>query len=322
MPKADNITFTAPGTVELLSADLDPTLAPGWLEVEAECSLVSPGTERSILYPPTAAGRVWQELGTFPYKPGYSHIGRVVRATGEAEDLCGRRVSTHSPHQSVIYCAADQARLVPETVAPEEASLCTLAEVALNAVRRAGCPLGARCAVLGLGLVGQLAALFLGVGGAEEVVVFDPVAERRMLAPQAPPFSVADSEDAIPRARFDIVIEASGNPEAMTLGASLARTEGTIAVLSSPRAPVLFDFHDDCNRRSLNIVGCHYFSHPPEGARWTAHQNGDYFLSLLAQQRIAVRGLISEIVRPERAADKYTRLAGAAAAPGFLIDWR
>lgn len=321
MPKADHITFTAPGTVELLTSDL-PTLSPGWLEVEAECSLVSPGTERSILFPVPDAGEVWQELRTYPYKPGYSHVGRVVQASPESEHLRGRRVSTHSPHQSVIHCATEQARLVPETVAPEEASLCTLAEVALNGVRRAGCPLGARCAVLGLGLVGQLAALFLGIGGAEEVVVFDPIAERRMLIPQAPPFIIAEYPEAIPRARFDIVIEASGNPDAMTLGASLARNEGSIAVVSSPRSPALFDFHDDCNRRSLKIVGSHYFSHPPEGVRWNAHENGDYFLSLLAQQRITVRGLISEIVRPERATDKYASLEGTTAGPGFLIDWR
>jgi threonine dehydrogenase-like Zn-dependent dehydrogenase len=211
---------------------------------------------------------------------------------------------------------------VPETVSPEDASLCTLAEVALNGVRRAGCPLGARCAVLGLGLVGQLAARFLGIGGAEEVVVFDPIAERRMLVPPAPPFIIEEYPEEIPRARFDIVIEASGSPEAMTLGASLARSEGTISVVSSPRSPVLFDFHDDCNRRSLNIVGSHYFSHPPEGARRNAHDNGDYFLSLLAQQRITVRGLVSEIVRPERVVEKYASLEGTTARPGFLIDWR
>jgi hypothetical protein len=79
MQKADYFTFTAPGIVELLSADLNPTLPPGWLEVEAECSLVSPGTERSIL--------------SYPCKPAYSHVGGVVRAVPEAEQMFGLSLS-------------------------------------------------------------------------------------------------------------------------------------------------------------------------------------------------------------------------------------
>lgn len=315
---SEQIIFDGPGAIALRAQWVEPPSSDEVI-IETECSLISTGTEVSVLLRNHEAGSAWAGMQQFPFQPGYSNVGTVVAAGDAAADWIGARVSSHAAHASVVRWPAAEVRRVPATVSSRTASLCTLAEVALNAVRRSPAGLGSHCAVLGMGLVGQLTSRLLAVAGASVVWCEDPDPRRLALVPRGVPFR-ATAEP--PANSCDVAFETSGNPAAMSEASRLTREGGTIAVVSSPSAPSNFDFHDSCNRKSLSIVGSHYFSHPPAGQRWNAKENGEYFLELVERDADLWAGLITEEISPENAPGRYATLLSQPPEAGTIIRWR
>lgn len=314
---ASEIVFDGPGQVAVRDQEAEPP-GDGDVVVETECSLISAGTETSVLHRSHGDGSAWGGMQVFPFKPGYSNVGVVVDAGASARDWIGTRVSTHARHASYPRWAAGDVRRVPDGVPSATATLCTLAEVALNAIRRSPAGIGSRCAVLGLGLVGQIAARFLAVGGASVVHAYDPDPRRTALVPERAAFRV-DGEP--PAEEFDVVVEASGHPSAMEQAGRLTRVGGTIALVSSPSGPTTFDFHDACNRKSVTIVGSHYFSHPPAGRRWDARENGECFLELVARDPQLWAGLVTEEIPAADAPARYATMLTDPPVAGVVLRW-
>src|SRR5437762_3723835 len=87
----------------------------GEVLIETEMTLISPGTERAFfLGLPNASRR-------FPYYPGYSNIGRVVRPGEGVQDLAtGELVASAGNHASHVVTRANQCYRLPEELAPEQ----------------------------------------------------------------------------------------------------------------------------------------------------------------------------------------------------------
>jgi predicted dehydrogenase/threonine dehydrogenase-like Zn-dependent dehydrogenase len=117
---------------------------------------------------------------------GYSAAGEVVAVgpavkgfrVGQRVACAGAGVANHAQYNVVPELLA---AAVPEGVSAEDAAYATLGAIALHAVRNAGVQLGERVAVIGLGLLGQLAVQILRAAGCQ-VVGLDPVPDRRELA--------------------------------------------------------------------------------------------------------------------------------------------
>jgi 2-desacetyl-2-hydroxyethyl bacteriochlorophyllide A dehydrogenase len=328
------IVFTAPGRVELQEAP-PPVPAPGEVLIRTRRSLISTGTELTLLAGGGRPGSVWAELASFPLPVGYSNAGEVVGlGEGVAGTWLGRRVETHCRHASLVTCAVDRLRPIPEGVSDEEATFSSLAEVAMNGLRRVALAWGESVGVFGLGLLGQLVVRLAAAAGAGPVFGIERAAARRRLMPPGPLLHVLDPEaedlaEAVRRHHqgraLDVVVETTGDPEAIPRQLPLLRDQGRFLVLSSPRGATLFDFHDLCNRRSLTIVGAHGFSHPPAetpNTPWTGRRHGELFLRWLAAGRLDVGGLISHRFAARRAPDAYALLAARReAAMGVILAW-
>jgi threonine dehydrogenase-like Zn-dependent dehydrogenase len=221
----------------------------------------------------------------------------------------------------VVRWPADELRRIPGSAPSRAASLSTLAEVVLNAIRRSPVGIGSRCAVLGLGLIGQITCRMLAVAGASVAWCRDPDPRRSALVPSGVPFRVVDDSEQPPDS-CDVTFEASGHPAAMSAAGRLTRDGGTISVVSSPTGPTTFDFHDACNQKSLTIVGSHYFSHPPAGQRWDARQNGECYLVLVERDPDLWTALISEEISASDAPARYSTLQSQPPVAGILIRWR
>lgn len=333
--KNAQVVFTAPGEVEIESR---PVRAPGRGEVliETLCSLISTGTETTLLGGATDLGTTWSCLATFPRDVGYSNAGRVVECgTGVDTSWRDRLVSSHGPHAAWVTVAADELRPVPDGVDAESAAFTTLAEVALNGVRRGGLTWGERALVCGLGLVGQLTARAAAFAGARPVIGTDRVPARMARLPRSPSFVAihADGGDLAARVRdalggdlTDVAFEASGHPDAMRTLPRLVRDQGRIVVVSSPSAETRFDFHDACNRTSLSIIGAHYFSHPPQAtadAPWSAKRHAAIFLAALAHGDVEVASLVTHRIPFAHATDAYRTLRDDREGTlAVILDWR
>jgi threonine dehydrogenase-like Zn-dependent dehydrogenase len=337
-PTSLTVVFPAAGQVALAERPL-PALRPGEVLLRSRVTLVSPGTELTILDGNPSGGALgneWRKLRRFPYVAGYSNVGEVVAVGPDtSEQWLGRRVDSHSPHASYAICAAAELRPVPDGVSDEAAAFTTLAEVVMNGLRRAALSWGESVAVVGLGVLGQLAVRLARLAGARPVFGIDLAPERLARLPADPAVvplagAVARQVEAV-RGRHrpagvDLVVEATGSPQALPDQALLLRPQGRLLVLSSPSGPSSFDFHDLCNRTSLTLIGAHYFSHPPDATPntpWTAGRHGDLFLEWLAAGELRVDDLVTDRFAGERAEAAYALLRERRRDTlGLLLDWR
>jgi len=94
----------------------------------------------------------------------------------------------------------------------------------------------------------------------------------------------------------DVAFEVSGDPQAIPGEFQSLRRQGRLVMLSSPRGPTPFDFHDLCNSPSFTIIGAHNSSHPPQETLdnpWTNKRHAELFFDLVADGEVQLEPLIS-----------------------------
>lgn len=293
--------WMAPFSAALLEESL-PTPGADEVLVRTLVSGVSRGTEALV-----AAGRVpeseWQRMrcpfqaGSFPFpvKYGYCAVG-VVEAGPAA--LLGRTVFCLHPHQEAFVVPAAAVVPVPESVPAHRAVLAANLETALNALWDAPALPGMRILVLGAGVVGACAARLCAQLPGTEVVLCDREPEAAALA-RALGCAFAQAPN-LPR-EVDLVIEATGNPQALSLALEAAGEEATILVLSwygaqAAAVPLGAAFH----ARRLKLVSSQVGAVAPSmRPRWPHRRRLAKALALLADP--ALEALLDETVRFEDA---------------------
>lgn len=186
-----------------------PVLRPGGVLVRTAFSLISAGTERTIVETAqssligkarTRPDLVRQVFDTFKREGlrstyekvksrlnqikalGYSASGIVTEVGRDVTDLkVGDRVACagagYASHAEVIYVPRNLCCLVPEGASLEAASYTTVGSIALQGIRQADLRLGETAVVIGLGLVGQLTVQMLKAAGCRVLGVdIDPLA--------------------------------------------------------------------------------------------------------------------------------------------------
>src|SRR4029453_15442099 len=232
--QARAVQFVAPYQVELANVAV-PEPRPGDVLVRAEFSGISGGTEM-LAYRGELDSSVPRDetLGAltgsfdYPFTYGYSAVGTVEASRSEVGE--GERVFAFPPHQTRFIVAA------PDVVHagdydPRAATLFPLVETALQIALDAGIRYSEVAAVIGLGPVGILTAILLTRGGAR-VLASDPKPWRREAARACGLEAVMPDElddavrDATSGRGADVIVEATGNPDALGGSLGLLSTEG------------------------------------------------------------------------------------------------
>jgi len=149
-----------------------PKVRPGTVLVEVHNSLISPGTELS------GWRRFREQLESHhssnskvePKPFGYSNAGIILeKGKGVEEFSVGDRVAcigmNYALHTNYAVVPQNLCTPLPEEVNFAQGSYAMLAATALNALRRGQPEFGEYAAVAGLGLVGQLTAMFYQLSG-------------------------------------------------------------------------------------------------------------------------------------------------------------
>lgn len=181
------------------SGDLDvlelpePLARPGELLIANVASLISAGTEKSIMglakksligkarSRPDHVRRVLEKVrneGLFetlrqvrakldePMAMGYSSAGVVLACgPGVSGYKVGDRVASNGPHAGVVTVPVNLCARIPESVTYDHASFAVVGSIAMQGVRRSKVSLGESVLVIGLGLVGQLVVMLLKAAG-------------------------------------------------------------------------------------------------------------------------------------------------------------
>jgi L-idonate 5-dehydrogenase len=141
--------------------------------------------------------------------------------------------------RNLLVCDAVQCESVAPGVSLELAALAEPFSVALHGVSRAGPLLGKRVLVSGCGPIGTLAIAAARVHGAAEVVAVDVTDETLVIARAmgaASTINVARDRDWVQRysadkGSFDVMLECSGNEQALRAGLEVMRPRGVVVQL-------------------------------------------------------------------------------------------
>ncbi len=299
--------------------------AAGEVEVLSQHTTISPGTERAVLCGLPGARRA------FPYAPGYSCAG-TVRSVGRSVDGLrpGDPVAGRIRHCSADSVSADLLFAVPPGVDLESASFIELGIIALQGVRKAGIRPGDRVAVMGQGLIGQLANRLARAMGAGEVLALAPSTRRAEIALKAggadrfiPMRTGEFSPSAI---AADVVIEAVGTPEAIAIAVDCARDGGRTVLLGSSRGLSRnVNLATLVRARGVEVVGAHIGNLAAAEAapgRHTYRQEGELFLEMLRSGRLTVADLVTWRPAPQECNAVYEAIAaGGAGHVAIVFDW-
>jgi 2-desacetyl-2-hydroxyethyl bacteriochlorophyllide A dehydrogenase len=298
------LRFVGPRQVELHDVRVAEP-AHGEILVRTWYTGISSGTEmlayRGEMDPELPLDDALGALGgtfTYPFAYGYSAVGVVERpGAGLAE---GSLVFAFHPHQD-LFTVAEQDVVAVEGADPREAVLLPLVETALQACLDAGPRFGEHVAVLGLGCVGVLTGALLARAGAD-VIAGEPDPARRAVAAELGLTAVAPEElDGALAERShgrgaSLLVEASGDPQALAGGLELLGHEGTALVLSwYGTKPVPLPLGGAFHRRRLAIRSTQVSTIPAALAgRWDR-----------PRRRAAARALLAELPLAALATHEY-----------------
>ena len=355
------------GRLELVEVP-DPAPGPGTVSVRLEASVLSAGTERATLdvarkgllgkarARPDQARQVWERVRTEGVRStlelvrgrleelgplGYSAAGTVLEAGPGARELApGDRVAIagggFAGHAEVDVVPSLLCARVPEGVAAEEAAFATLGAIAINGFRRGDAGVGSTVAVIGLGLVGQLAVRVARAAGCR-VLGVDLKPDLLELARRA-------GADAVQRSELDegsrwqgtadavLVCAATESSDPILLAAKLARDRAPVVVVGDvgmelPRAPF---YEKELDLRLARSYGpgrydpsyeLHGLDYPIGYVRWTEQRNMDAFLGLVADRRIRPAELITHRFELSEAERAFEALEAEETAVGVVLDY-
>lgn len=279
---------------------------------------------------------------------GYSSSGSVIEVGKNINDISvDDRVACagagYANHAEIISVPRNLVCKIPEGVEFEHAAFTTLGAIAMQGVRRADVRFGDNVAVIGLGLLGQIACQILTAAGCH-VIGVDMIPERVDLALELgietgfiagaeATDNVLNSTDGI---GVDSVIIYAGtkSSEPVKQAMHMARKKGKIVVVGAvgmdlDRSPFYekeLDFLISCSYgpgRYDPIYELKGIDYPIGYVRWTENRNMQEFLNLLKNKKINLEQIIDYTFDVEDANNAYGTLKNNEKKPiGILIKYK
>ncbi|MDB5084189.1 MAG: dehydrogenase [Bacilli bacterium] len=337
--KCLKVLFNGPNQTAFDQFDLSTDLSEDGVLVRTQYSLISPGTELAI-YTGTHIG-IPDPNNTFakyPFSPGYASVGEVV-AVGDAvtELQAGDMVyalGNHASYNVFSWFNRENRPIIklPQDMAGERAVFARLAAICMTAVVQSRITIGDYVAVLGMGLIGNLAAQLYKSFGACPIGI-DLVEKRLQIAKRTGiPFTIHSGERAdlqhlikniisTSSAAPDLVVEATGVPALVNTALDLVRPMGQVILLGSTRGLVEMDAYKHIHSKGIFLTGAHEKLQGHHGlpSRLTLTR---HVLDLIEKGAIVVDPLLTHKLPADKAEEGYQLLLNhKELTMGVLLDW-
>jgi threonine dehydrogenase-like Zn-dependent dehydrogenase len=326
-----------PRQLELRDETL-PAPAPGEVLIRTRVSALSAGTEA---WRYVNGGHYGGEGSTC----GYNSAGVVAAiGPGVSDVRPGDAVFTTQPHAEFVLVDAHKVIRLPAGLDLESAAFTYLPTLGLHALRSANYQAGENVLVIGLGIVGQLAAQVARMVGAR-VAALEVDHLRRAVAVHAGLASVLDprAPEAVRHLQTlfgtagpDIIVETSQAWNGLLDAVRLAQPETRIAIVGIYRTEAnegvarevlraTFMNRDHFHNQHVRFIGCSNDpadDYPPTVVRWTIQRNMQYMAEQIAADLLAPARAITHRFRWDELQQVYDRLAeGDRSMVGVTLHW-
>ncbi len=337
--KNASVLFSGPDQIDVRVIDDDiGQLRPTDVLVRTRYSLISAATELACL----SGSQAWFP---FPATPGYAAVGEVVEVGSAIEGVAPGDIvhywGGHKQHNLIDTTRPQHICLkTPADLPLELAPFTRMAIIAMTALRVSKIELGDYVGVLGLGVVGNLAAQLAGLQGAR-VIGLDLSRGRIELARRCgiPHALVADSAtlkaevDAITGGQgVSTLIEATGVPAALPPALPLVGRYGEVILLGTPRGvhetdltSSLLDYIHLHGHGNITFKGAHEWRFPVARDPYVKHsmeRNSKIAMDLIRKGELRVKPLHTHTLSPLDAEQGYRGLQREKDAYiGVVFDW-
>jgi predicted dehydrogenase/threonine dehydrogenase-like Zn-dependent dehydrogenase len=336
-----------------------PIVGPGMVLVRNHYSLISAGTEGSTVKTarksligkakerPQQVKQVLESLRTKgplqtyravmkrldAYSPlGYSSAGEVIEVGPCVQDISvGDKVACagagYANHAEIVCVPRNLCVKLPQEADLKNACYNTLGAIALQGIRQADLRLGETCAVIGLGLLGQLTSLMLRASGVRTLGIdIDRSAvetasrhccDAAWVRETSGLTSLVEAQTGGLGVDAVIITAATSSPDPINLAGQLARKRGRVVVVGA--VPTGFDREPFWYKKELELrMSCSYgpgrydldyeeqgIDYPPAYVRWTENRNMQAFQDLVHSGRMDLDYLTTQEFALEDASKAY-----------------
>lgn len=331
-----------------------PQVKAGYVLIKTTRTLVSLGTERMLVefgkanlidkarQQPDKVKQVLDKIKTDGLQPtleavfnklgqplplGYCNVGKVVEVgRGVTEFQVGDRVASNGNHAEYVCVPQNLVAKIPDNVSDDEAAFTVIGSIALQGIRNLNPQLGESIVVVGLGLIGLVAAQLLKANGCN-VIGTDFDQQKVDLANSFGVTAVNPGKGVDPVKFVEnytngigadgVLITASAKSDEVIHQACLmSRKRGRIILVGVIGLNMR---RDDFYKKELTFqVSCSYgagrydedyenkgHDYPFEYVRWTEKRNFQAILGAIANGGLNVKPLITEVVDLENYQEIY-----------------
>lgn len=269
---------------------------------------------------------VFNKLGQ-PLPLGYCNVGKVVAVgRGVTEFQVGDRVASNGNHAEYVCVPQNLVAKVPDNVSDEEAAFTVIGSIALQGIRNLNPQLGETIVVVGLGLIGLVAAQLLKANGCH-VIGTDFDQQKVDMANQFGVTAINPGKGVDPVKFVEdytnnigadgVLITASAKTDEVIHQACLmSRKRGRIILVGVIGLNMR---RDDFYKKELTFqVSCSYgagrydeeyenkgHDYPFAYVRWTEKRNFQAILGAISNCGLDVKSLITEVVDLENYNEIY-----------------
>jgi len=322
-----------------------PQIKPGYVLIKTRETLVSLGTERMLVefgkanlidkarQQPDKVKQVLDKIKTDGLMPtleavfnklnqplplGYCNVGEVIEVgKGVTEFKIGDRVASNGNHAEFVCVPKNLVAKIPENVSDDEACFTVISSIALQGLRNLKPQMGETIVVVGLGLIGLIAAQLLKANGCKVVGTdFDQAKVELAKKFGVIAFNPAKDGDIVSFTQNltngigvdGVLITASAKgDEVIHQACQMCRKRGRIVLVGVIGLNMR---RDDFYKKELSFqVSCSYGAgrydenyenkgqdYPIAYVRWTEKRNFETILQLISSGGLDVKSLISEQV--------------------------
>jgi len=250
------------------------------------------------------------------YSPlGYSSAGEVIGVGDivtefKTGDLVACAGVGYANHAEIIAAPVNLCVKLEKNADLKKAAYNTLGAIAMQSVRQADLRLGESCAVIGLGLLGQLTCLILKASGVRVVGIDVNGAAVETASVHCADLAILRNSPGMEDRIADftsglgvdavIIAAATDSTDPINFAGAIARKKGKIVILGA--VPPSFDRDPYWYRKELELkMSCSYgpgrydlnyeekgIDYPPAYVRWTEKRNMEAFQQLLADGKIDI----------------------------------